>query len=343
MADKSISQLNPASTITATDLFVLQQNNEAKNLPGQVLLNWLTAAADGHGGIASITKTSTSGLVDTYTITLADTSTYTYTITNGEKGDKGDTGQAWYMHVRYSEHEPTQDSDMSTAANNWIGVYSGTSETAPTTYTSYTWFEIKGEKGDKGDTGTAIQSQVVTYLDSTSGTIPPSGSWQSSVPTVAQGSYLWTRTVTTFTDNMATVTAYSVARMGMDGAGSVSMVNSQSPDASGNVTVSGSDILVSDTNLGTVADALATSLHDALEVTLPNVSDSARTFTVNGITADHELVQNGYAYLSNPAAAGSDLTLTTYADAITVGGTLTGTTNIVATFCLKDVKVTGTT
>lgn len=36
--------------------------------------------------IKKITKTSTNGLVDTYTITLTDGTTYTFTVTNGEKG-----------------------------------------------------------------------------------------------------------------------------------------------------------------------------------------------------------------------------------------------------------------
>lgn len=40
-------------------------------------------------GIASITKTGTSGLVDTYTITYTDTTTTTFTITNGEDGEDG--------------------------------------------------------------------------------------------------------------------------------------------------------------------------------------------------------------------------------------------------------------
>lgn len=38
-------------------------------------------------GIASITKTGTSGLVDTYTITYTDGTTSTYTVTNGADGD----------------------------------------------------------------------------------------------------------------------------------------------------------------------------------------------------------------------------------------------------------------
>lgn len=42
--------------------------------------------------IKKIQKTSTSGLADTYTITLTDGATSTFTVTNGEKGDKGDPG-----------------------------------------------------------------------------------------------------------------------------------------------------------------------------------------------------------------------------------------------------------
>jgi hypothetical protein len=51
-----------------------------------------------HGGISSIEKVSSEGLVDTYEITYADGTTYRFTITNGAdgahgaKGDKGDPG-----------------------------------------------------------------------------------------------------------------------------------------------------------------------------------------------------------------------------------------------------------
>ena len=40
-------------------------------------------------GITSIEKTSTSGLVDTYTITYTDGTTSTYTVTNGKDGQDG--------------------------------------------------------------------------------------------------------------------------------------------------------------------------------------------------------------------------------------------------------------
>lgn len=43
-------------------------------------------------GIASVAKTGSAGLVDTYTITFTDGTTTTYTVTNGEKGDTGEEG-----------------------------------------------------------------------------------------------------------------------------------------------------------------------------------------------------------------------------------------------------------
>ena len=56
----------------------------------------LKAGGGGSGtpgvGIDRIEKTSTQGLVDTYTIYLTDGSNYTFTVTNGAKGEKGDKG-----------------------------------------------------------------------------------------------------------------------------------------------------------------------------------------------------------------------------------------------------------
>ena len=68
-------------------------------------------------------------------------------------GSAGIQGQAAYVHIRFAEDEPTQDSDVKTTPDAWIGIYSGTSSTAPTSYQSYTWYQFKGDKGDTGATG----------------------------------------------------------------------------------------------------------------------------------------------------------------------------------------------
>ena len=64
--------------------------------------------------------------------------------------------------------------------------------------------------------GVGVTSTVITFANSTSGTTPPTSGWTATVPTVAAGSYLWTKTVWAYTDNISE-TGYSVAMMGLKG------------------------------------------------------------------------------------------------------------------------------
>lgn len=266
MADKSVGELIAAQSVTPTDLFVLEQNGVAKKLTGQVLENWLVSFADGHGGIQSIEKVSTNVLADTYRITLADTTTFDFVVTNGRgvsnihkkstsglvdtytisyndgtsgeftvtNGEKGDKGNNAYIWVKYASQKPTASSNsFGDVPDDWIGVYFGFSSTAPTDWREYNWYKIKGEKGDTGEPATLLSSQI-TYQVGDSGTIIPSGVWLSSVPVVAQGKYLWTRTTQNFNTG-SPVVSYSVSRMGLDGSGSVVSVANISPDENGNV------------------------------------------------------------------------------------------------------------
>ena len=280
MADKSISDLNfaPGTVDDSNTLFVVQQAGAAYKLSGHNFILALTTVLDGHGGVKSITydapvspsltgtmtitladdstttvniqngkgitsiaKTSTSGLVDTYTISFNDGTTQTFTVTNGAKGD---TGDAWYVWIRYAGQQPTSDADIGTVPDDWIGIYSGTASTAPTSYTAYSWYEYKGEKGDTG-TAASITQQSVTYQESTSGTVAPEGSWTANIPTVTPGNFLWTRTVLEFNDG-TNVTSYSVSRYGIDGTGAVSTVNNIAPDANGNIALPATGIPASD-------------------------------------------------------------------------------------------------
>lgn len=236
MADRSISELPTASTIGATDLFVLQQANAAKKLTGQALENWLLQMADGHGGIQSISKTSSTGsnpIVDTYTITFADTTTSTFTVTNGIKGD---TGAQTYVHVKYSAVQPTRDADIGDIPDEWMGIYIGLASVAPTHYTDYTWNKVRGEKGDTG-AAAVITSQSVQYQASNSGTVIPTGTWSNSIPAVTEGQYLWTRTIVTYNSG-TTTTAYSVGYKGINGTGAGDMIKSDY-DPQGSVEAAG--------------------------------------------------------------------------------------------------------
>ncbi|MDT2894773.1 hypothetical protein [Lactococcus lactis] len=94
--------------------------------------------------------------------------------------------------------------------------------------TSETGYSVAmmGPKGDKGNTGAngiagkdgvGIKNTTITYVGSTSGTTAPTSGWTTTVPTVAAGSYLWTKTVWRYSDNTSE-TGYSVAKMGNTGA-----------------------------------------------------------------------------------------------------------------------------
>lgn len=73
-----------------------------------------------------------------------------------------------------------------------------------------------GNDGIAGKDGVGIKNTEISYARATSGTDVPAGGWQSSVPEVPYGEYLWTRTKWTYTDNTSEV-GYSVARMGTRG------------------------------------------------------------------------------------------------------------------------------
>lgn len=254
MADKTIGDLNtaPGTVDDNNTLFVVQQAGTAYKLDGHAFIVALVSILDGHGGIKTITyadpvapsldgtltikladdsvttltikngkgitsiaKTGTSGLVDTYTVSYNDGTTSTFTVTNGAKGD---TGDSWYVWIRYAGQQPTQDSDIGTSPDNWMGVYSGTSSTAPTHYTDYSWFEIKGATGDTGAAASLVSTSI-EYQVSSSGTSVPSGTWESTVPTVSQGDFLWTRTTLLFNSG-SPVVFYAVAYQAVDGQGS---------------------------------------------------------------------------------------------------------------------------
>lgn len=286
----------------------MEQDGAAKKLTGQILLNWLTAAADGHGGISSIVKQSTSGLTDTYRITMADTTTFdftvkngrsistiakvsvsglvdtyrityndnttsTFTVTNGAKGDKGDNAYVW---IRYAAQKPTAAShSFGVLPDNWMGVYSGNSATAPTDWTKYQWFEIKGEKGDIGNPA-LLTSQSVTYQASTSGNVIPSGNWQGSIPTVAQGAYLWTRVAMTFNSGTP-IYAYSVSRMGLDGTGAVSKVCGKEPNSNGNVELEAENVGALPSTGGLMTGNIVMNSHQIKALGAPTDSADAAT------------------------------------------------------------------
>lgn len=166
-----VSELEEATQVLDTDLFLIEQLKTPKKLAGKTLLKDLLAIVAGHGNIVSIEKAETVGLVDTYEITLADGFVTTFTVTNGAKGEKGDAGSVW---IKYASQKPTSEApSIGDIPDEWIGIYSGSESHAPTNWRAYTWYQWKGfagEKGDRGSRGSAVfyATQIVNDSPQTS-------------------------------------------------------------------------------------------------------------------------------------------------------------------------------
>lgn len=96
------------------------------------------------------------------------------------------------------------------------------------------------------------------------------------------------------------------------------------------------------------ADANAAAIenigfHSLKVVTLAGITSLPKTFTAQGITADHKLIQEGSAYVSPRSSMADGWTLTTGNGTITVSGTFSGSTSttIIATMGIPDSTVTG--
>ena len=241
MADKTVGELPRASTVTTTDLFVMEQAGQAKSLTGQVLINDLAMALDGHGGIKSIT------LNDDYTLTFImsdDTEVKTTSVrgATGAKGDKGTDGRAITSVAKIS-------------TSGLVDTYKiSFSDNTSTNFTVTNGSSIKSiaKTGTSGLTDT----YTVTLTDGTTSTFNvKNGNGIASI-TLQSGTHAAGTTDTyKITFDNGEFTTFSVYN-GMNGSGSVVSVNAKSPDASGNVTLTGDDIPVSADDETTIPDAI---------------------------------------------------------------------------------------
>ena len=67
-----------------------------------------------------------------------------------------------------------------------------------------------------GSDGRGIRDTDTTYVLSDQGVNPPQSGWSESIPEIIEGKYLWSRTITTYTDNTQD-TIYTVTYIGRDG------------------------------------------------------------------------------------------------------------------------------
>lgn len=90
-----------------------------------------------------------------------------------------------------------------------------------------------------GYNGIGISTTTINYAVSDSGAAPPEGDWSSFIPpTLTQGKFLWSKTVTIYTDN-STSTIYTVAYQGKNTSLEIGSVTTVAPDKPAKVKNSG--------------------------------------------------------------------------------------------------------
>ena len=161
MADKAISDLTQALQITGEDLFVLQQNGEAKKLKGATLLDFVTLS------VVSVTVTTLpagSSATATYD---KSTGTLALGIPQGSKGDTGATGA-------------TGPANVLTIGSVTSGKVASATITGEAPNQVLNLVLEKGEKGEQGKQG--IQGEQ--GKQGIQGEIGPQGSPGADAPTI---------------------------------------------------------------------------------------------------------------------------------------------------------------
>lgn len=299
MADRTVRELPAANAIGPTDVFLVDQGGQAKQVPGSLLTQYIdrnivgveihsiAADQDAYGvfnqatgqlqlyiprgsGITSVTKTSTSGVTDTYTILFENGDTTTFTVTNGS----------------------SIQSITKTSTNGLVDTYTITLTSGATT------------------TFTVTNGRSITGITLVSGTHTPGTNDTYRI---------------SFNDN----TSFDfVVYNGMDGVGAVSTINGISPDSNHNVALDADDIPYSgNVSVYSQLSTLLTTLNGkqaqidssgilkgsgagTVEAAVKGTDYGAKSFTVtlpSGTWTDDEytvenanFVATGYAYYVSP-------------------------------------------
>ena len=158
-------------------------------------------------GITSITGPVSIGEVDTYTIHYSDGTTTTYDVVNGKS-----------VFITY--HDGNEMPSSPTGNGTTGGWHTDMTTASVWMSQNVADSSINGTWGApvrfKGIDGKGILSTTISYQASTSGSSVPIGTWQTTIPYVGPGQYLWTRITTGYTDG-SSVDAYSVGRIGENG------------------------------------------------------------------------------------------------------------------------------
>lgn len=207
MADKKISELVPADVVRSPDLFPMEQDGAAKKVSGQVMINYLVAAADGHGGVKSIRLHTTVGLVKTYRITLADDTVFDMPVADGN-GVKAFSKISTSGLTNTYRIELANGTHFDFAVKDGRGIVGVTKAGPVGLVNTYTMafnegddfvFEVKdGAKGDKGDADRLyfkFASQKPTDASHSMGDVPDAwlGFYAGTTAPTGWQDYTWVR------------------------------------------------------------------------------------------------------------------------------------------------------
>ena len=194
----------------------------------------ISAVSDGKTPMPTITITATSALTKSGTITIpivvdgdiTINKIFSYSIAfKGQTGQNGTSVTVKSTSVTYQvgtsgTTKPTGEwkTEVPNVANGqflWTKTVVNYSDGKSTEAYSVSY---KGTNGTNGSNGTSVtvKSTSVTYQAGTSGTTPPTGTWSPTVPNVANGQYLWTKTVVNYSDGKSTE-SFSVSYKGTNG------------------------------------------------------------------------------------------------------------------------------
>lgn len=222
-------------------------------ITGTLNNGWSTAIPTGTDAVY-VTVASVSSKSDTTTIATSAWSAPVVLAQNGKSGSDGKAGlnvATIYLYQRATSKPSkpsasvtyTFNTGVASGLNNgwsqkipdgtnplYVTLATASSNTATDTVLSSEWSDVvvMAQNGEDGQDGTSITitSKSVTYQASSSGTTTPTGTWSTSVPTVNNGQYLWTKTTVQYSDDNKTE-AYSVSYKGTNGTNGTSVTVSK--------------------------------------------------------------------------------------------------------------------
>lgn len=179
---------------------------EATKAPTQTFGIYLRAGSLGAGNMKPV-----EGLTDVWQVTFTPDKDHINGGANGLNVFQLPSTTKGKVKIKWAKLEKGGTRTPNIDAFKYVGFYTGELAEAPTDPTMYKWNKIKGEDG------VGLESTEIFYVGSTNGQTPPESGWQTTVPNVPQGQYMWTKVVWTYSDD-SIKTAYSVGKIGANGA-----------------------------------------------------------------------------------------------------------------------------